>query len=122
VLSEAVLVILIDHPPPSEFAVFSEIGAHLDFDYRFAEQRFAEHEHDWAEVGPIVARKWANRRHRRVGVNGHLFSSPLASSVKRPVDPDGWILRRFRTQFAEVAVPRANLCSIRRERRRAAGT
>jgi hypothetical protein len=39
VLSEAVLVILIDHPPPSGYAVFSEIGAHLDFDYRFAEHR-----------------------------------------------------------------------------------
>jgi hypothetical protein len=56
VLSEAVLVILIDHPPPSGYAVFSEIGAPLDFDYRFAEHRFAEHEHehehDWAEVGP----------------------------------------------------------------------
>jgi hypothetical protein len=50
VLSEAVLVILIDHPPPSGNTVFSEIGAPLAFDYRFAEHRFAEHEHehDWA--------------------------------------------------------------------------
>jgi hypothetical protein len=32
VLSEAVLVILIDHPPPSGNAVFSEIGAPLVFD------------------------------------------------------------------------------------------
>jgi hypothetical protein len=73
VLSEAVLVILIDHPPPSGYAVFSEIGAPLDFDYRFAEHRFAEHEHDWAYVGPLVGRKWANRRRRRVGVNVHFF-------------------------------------------------
>jgi hypothetical protein len=80
VLSEAVLVILIDHPPPSGNAVFSEIGALVDFDYRFAEHRFAEHrfaehehEHDWAEVGPFVARKWANGRHRGVGGNAHPF-------------------------------------------------
>jgi hypothetical protein len=46
-----VLVILIDHPPPWGYAVFSEIGAHLDFDYRFAKHRFAEHEQEWAEVG-----------------------------------------------------------------------
>jgi hypothetical protein len=78
VLSEAVLVILIDHPPPSGNAVFSEIGAPLGFDYRFAEHRFTEHEHehDWDEVGALVGRKWANRRHRRVGVNVDLFSSP----------------------------------------------
>jgi hypothetical protein len=59
VLSEAVLVILIDHLPPSGHAVFSEIGVRVDFDYRFAEHRFAEHEHehDWAEVGPLDGRK-----------------------------------------------------------------
>jgi hypothetical protein len=73
VLSEAVLVILIDHPPPVGYAVFSEIGAHLDFDYRFAEH---EHEHEWAEVGALVAIKWANVRRRRVGGNVHLLSSP----------------------------------------------
>jgi hypothetical protein len=56
VLSEAVLVILIDHTSPSGYAVFSDSGAPLDFDYRFAEHRFAEHEHDWAEVGAIVGR------------------------------------------------------------------
>jgi hypothetical protein len=34
--------------------------------------------HESAEVGALVGRKWANERHRRVGINVQLFSSPRA--------------------------------------------